>query len=104
MLKYPLLLGGLAVGGVTFVSLGGLHLHFHGPGERPTAPAQSLPYSGSRGTPISNSTEATFRADCAAHQGTVYTAAEWNAISPGANLSAGQMHCHRPATITVKQQ
>jgi hypothetical protein len=45
-----------------------------------------------------------FRADCAANKGTVYTAAEWNAIRPGANLIDGQLHCNRPASWTVDKK
>jgi hypothetical protein len=67
----------------------------------------SLPSTGSvAGDPTASNVgvargEAAFRADCDAHQGTVYTAAEWNRMSPGANLQDGQLHCHRAASWTV---
>ncbi len=44
---------------------------------------------------------APFFADCRAHGGKVYTAEEWNALRPGANLSPGQLHCHRDASWSV---
>lgn len=45
--------------------------------------------------------EKLFRDDCADKKGTVYTAAEWNAKRPGANLVGGQLHCNRATTWTA---
>lgn len=49
----------------------------------------------------SDSVEDEFRAECASQGGKIYTAAEWNAFQPGANLQPGQLHCHRAESWSI---
>lgn len=52
-------------------------------------------------TRCADSVLAAFLADCASHDGRVYTAAEWNALGMAPTLHSGQLQCHRAATWAV---
>ncbi|MGY3482181.1 hypothetical protein ACVW1C_000064 [Bradyrhizobium sp. USDA 4011] len=103
-LLVPVLFGGLAVGGITVFSLGGVQIFVGQAPQQPRLP-QTGPYQGPIDNPAGNARGLQdFLSDCRANGGTVYTASQWNAAQPGANLRDGALHCHRPATIITKQE
>ena len=56
------------------------------------------------GLPTDEQVEAEFRDDCGHNAGKVFTAEEWNAMRPGANLPRGALHCRRPARWVVEKK